>query len=230
MKDNHNEVAYIRQMLKMFKKVDIVAIVSDTYDIYNFVDILGHMKDEIKGATKGGKTLVVRPDSGDPVETPIWVIKKLGEKFGYTTNSKGYKVLDPSVRVIQGDGINPTSIRQILKKLKNDGWSAENIAFGMGGALLQKVDRDTLNFAMKTNAMEFEDQGWKDVFKQPVGSAMKKSKPGILALVERDGEIQTVRESDIQQNETNLLRKVWECGNLLHDDDFEQIRERGEIK
>ena len=73
------------------------------------------------------------------------LLEKLGEKFGYETNEKGYKVLDPHVRIIQGDGIDIVMLERILEHLKVNGWSADNIAFGSGGGLLQKLNRDTKN-------------------------------------------------------------------------------------
>ena len=66
-----------------------------------------------------------------------------------TTNSKGYKVLPPYLRVIQGDGISYESLGEILEAMKDAGWSADNIVFGSGGALLQKMDRDTQKCAFK---------------------------------------------------------------------------------
>ena len=100
-----------------------------------------------------GGTLVVRPDSGDPEVVPIEVIKLLAEVFGCTVNSKGYKVLPDYVRVIQGDGINEVSLEKILKNLLAAGFSADNIAFGMGGALLGAPQRDDLKYAMKASAI-----------------------------------------------------------------------------
>src|SRR6202012_1955705 len=94
-------------------------------------------------------TLVIRPDSGDPVMTLLEVFGILFDKFGFTTNSKGYKVLPPQVRGIQGDGVNYHEIKKIYQALKEPGISAKTLALGMGGALLQKVDRDTQKFALK---------------------------------------------------------------------------------
>jgi nicotinamide phosphoribosyltransferase len=94
------------------------------------------------------------------IVAPI-VVRTLGEKFGYDVNKKGFKVLR-NVRVIQGDGVNPDTIERILYELKRTGWSAENIAFGMGGALLQKVNRDTLGITQKLSAIKV-DGYWRDV-------------------------------------------------------------------
>lgn len=73
----------------------------------------------------------------------------LGQKFGVTKNTKGYKMLPPYVRIIQGDGISYESLSRILECMKEHGWSSDNIAFGSGGALLQRIDRDTQKCAYK---------------------------------------------------------------------------------
>ena len=82
--------------------------------------------------------LVIRPDSGDPPSTVAKVLEILGEKFGYKFNDKGFKVLDPHVRVIQGDGIDRKMMELVLLRMHQEGWLADNIAFGSGGGLLQK--------------------------------------------------------------------------------------------
>lgn len=155
----------------------LYAVVSDSYDIYNAVDNIWGKDLKDKVIEFGGR-LVIRPDSGDPVEVTLTLIESLGKSFGFTKNSKGYKVLHPSVRLIQGDGVNPNSIVKILQNFAYNGWSAENIVFGMGGALLQKVDRDSLKFAMKASAIRISGI-WNDVYKDPVTDPGKVSKKGI---------------------------------------------------
>ncbi len=125
-------------------------MVSDSYDLYNAVEHLWgeQLRQDV---IDSGSTLVVRPDSGDPVEVVSKTLHLLAERFGADTNGKGYRVLK-TVRVIQGDGVNPVSIQAILDRMLSEGFSASNIAFGMGGALLQKCDRDTLAFAYKASA------------------------------------------------------------------------------
>ena len=90
---------------------------------------------------------------------------RIVQVFVHTINSKGFKVLN-KVRVIQGDGIVPKQIREILTQLKALGYSASNMAFGMGGGLLQKCDRDTLKFSMKCCAIKVDGE-WRDVYKNP---------------------------------------------------------------
>ena len=202
------------------------AVVSDSFDIYAAARDIWGRKLKAKVLDAGG-TLVVRPDSGDPRTVPVEVVEILGEAFGHSTNALGYKVLHPSVRVIQGDGVNPNSIRDILENLKAKGWSAENIAFGMGGALLQRgVDRDTMKWAMKANAARIGGQ-WRDVFKDPVTDPGKRSKVGVQSLVLEDGAYRTVRRDELDGRE-DWLQPVWENGKLLRDHTLADIRERSE--
>ena len=153
------------------------------------------------------------------------MVERLGKLFGYTVNEKGYKVLHPSVRVIQGDGITETSIKQILHNLTINGWSADNIVFGSGGYLLQSVNRDTLRFAMKASYVEVDGVG-KEIFKNPKTDPTKASKKGRITLVQTaTGEIQTVKEDEITADMTELLTPVYENGKLLKEWTFEEVRE-----
>lgn len=182
-----NEVEAYRNMLKQFAKPgSLVAVVSDSYDIYNAAEKLwgDALKQEV---IDSGAMVIIRPDSGDPLEVTLKLVRILGDKFGYTTNDKGFKVLN-NVRLIQGDGVNESAIRTILGNFMVHGWSADNIAFGMGGALLQQLDRDTQKFAMKCSAIKVNGE-WRDVQKDPITDPGKKSKAGLVTLFKKpDGE------------------------------------------
>jgi nicotinamide phosphoribosyltransferase len=229
------EVAAYANMLNQFGgSGKLVAVVSDSYDLFNAVDnIWGH---ELKSQVLAmGGTLVVRPDSGDPKVVPIQAIEKLAAAFGTTTNRKGFKVLHPSVRVIQGDGVNEVSIKAILDGLIARGYSADNIVFGMGGELLQTMNRDTQRWAMKASAVKVTGDpdagpdGWREVFKQPATDLGKKSKPGRLALI-RDGHgvVRTDRATALKPGDTNLLEDVWLDGRLLRQQTLADIRTRAD--
>jgi nicotinamide phosphoribosyltransferase len=212
-------------MIRQFSKPgSIYAVVSDSYDFEHAVEhIWGEtLRDEVVAS---GGTLVVRPDSGDPTIMPVWAVEKLAEKFGYTLNSKGYRVLN-NVRVIQGDGINYTTLSQILGNLTVRGYAADNIAFGMGGGLLQHVDRDTLKFAMKCSAICINGV-WQNVQKDPKTDPGKKSKAGRLALVREDGEYRTV---PLEGNEDrDELVEVFRNGRLLVDYTFDEVRAQANV-
>ncbi len=221
-----NEIEAYRNMLRSFAKPNaLVAVVSDSWNIYNAVEkIWGEqLKQEV---IDSGATIVIRPDSGEPVEVVSKVAAILGEKFGVDINSKGYKVLK-NVRIIQGDGVNQNSIRQILQRLKDENFSASNIAFGIGGSLLQKIDRDTLKFAYKCSAI-ISDGKLIEVYKQPITDSGKNSKRGRLDLVLNDGKYETVKieEAETIAVENSQLRTVFENGKLLIDNNLEEIRNR----
>ena len=219
------EQAAYANMLKQFSgQGKLVAVVSDSYDLWNAIDNL--WGDELRDAViNSGGTLVIRPDSGDPVQIVSTTIEKLMAKFGYSVNSKGFKVLPACVRVIQGDGICLATIEAILVEMTARGLSADNIAFGMGGELLQKVNRDTQKFAMKASAV-CVNGNWRDVFKDPITDSGKRSKKGRLALVKNsEGQYQTIREQDLGQQQ-NQLRVVYRNGDLLVDESLAEIRAR----
>lgn len=215
---NREREAYAN-MIKQFGK-GLYACVSDSYDIWTACELWKTLESEI---IEAGGTLVIRPDSGDPVETPVKVVVLLISLFGYTVNDKGYKVLPDYIRVIQGDGVNLDSISQILQKLKNMGISADNIAFGMGGALLQAVTRDTYSFAMKMSAIVNKDGSVTDVYKQPVGDASKTSKKGILTVT---NDFETVRIEDLGERK-ELMQTVWKNGEFVVKYNFDTVRSNG---
>ena len=215
------EKEFVSHMVETFASPGrLVAVVGDSYSIYNFTNnILG---DEFKAQiAKTGGTLVERPDSGDPVQVPLDVISLLMKTHGHSTNSKGYRILPDYIRVIQGDGMCLDTIKMICARLISEKIAIDNIAFGMGGALLQKLDRDTLKYAMKTNAME---QNGKiiDVCKRPVTDSGKNSKAGILSVCGG----KTIRSDQMAPGVADELRPVFKNGKILHYDTLEAIRKR----
>jgi nicotinamide phosphoribosyltransferase len=214
--------AYENMLGQFARPGQTVAVVSDSYDLFAAID--QHWGTTLREAVENsGGTLVVRPDSGDPVTIVCAALERLMAKFGHRVNSKGYRVLPDCVRVIQGDGVSPAMIGQVLDAMEGQGLSAENVAFGMGGELLQKVNRDTQQFAMKASAVCIDGQ-WRDVYKDPVTDPGKRSKRGRLALV-YDETYATVPVTELGQR-TDLLRTVYRDGELLVDEDFDAIRAR----
>ena len=229
------EVDAYRNMLRQFAKPgSIVAIVSDSYDIFHAIrEHWGKtLKDEV---IHSGGTVVIRPDSGDPVAVVHQCLELLDEAFGHTVNGKGFKVLN-HVRVIQGDGINPTSIRAILERITSAGYATDNLAFGMGGALLQRLDRDTQKFALKCSAARVEGD-WIDVYKDPVTDKGKQSKRGRMTLL-RHREYGTFKTVPVPAEAASLddivkpmgfddaMVTIWENGHLLQDWTFVEVRAR----
>jgi len=174
------ELEAFKNMLTQYPK-GLVAVVSDSYDIYNACKNLWgkELIDLIK--SREGR-LVVRPDSGDPPVIVCEVLEILIEKFGCTVTATGHKLLPPCIRVIQGDGIDYETIPQILDALVAANFAADNIVFGSGGALLQKVNRDTFKCAFKCSEITIGGKS-REVFKDPITDSGKASKKGRLVLM-----------------------------------------------
>ncbi|UBV42870.1 nicotinate phosphoribosyltransferase [Deinococcus taeanensis] len=221
-----HEVDAYRNMITHFGRPgSVYAVVSDSYDLKNAINTLWGETLKAQVIASGG-TLVVRPDSGDPPAMVRLAVNALAAKYGTTTNSRGYKVLN-HVRVIQGDGINEQTIRQILDNLDVDGYSAENVSFGMGGALLQQVDRDTQRFAYKASAGVVNGE-YRGIYKDPVTDPGKRSKDGVLDLT-LDGDRMVTRAYRTFDTDFpgSLMRAVYRNGELLMRDSLDVIRTRG---
>ena len=222
------ELEIFKHVLRSFP-TGIIACVSDSFNIFKACREYwgGELKKEI--LNRQG-TLVIRPDSGDPIMTLLEIFKILFETFGFTTNAKGFKVLPPQVRVIQGDGVNYAEIINIYNALKANGISAENLVLGMGGALLQKVDRDTQKFALKCSSAVIDGKEVA-VEKSPtemdangnITPSFKKSKGGRLKLVKINGIFKTVNEQQ-HFDLTDELHTVFENGELVNTITFEQVK------
>jgi len=212
-----NEVEAYRNMIRNNPN-GIVSIVSDSYNIYNACEMFGTvLKQDI---IDNNVQLVVRPDSGNPPMVVLECLKILSNFFGHTINEKGYKVIN-NVKVLQGDGINAEMINAILEEADSYDFSADNILFGQGGALLQQVNRDTQKWAMKCSAIKVNGE-WREVFKDPITDPGKSSKKGRVTLYKENGRYY----SGVEDWPTPVLRTVFENGKLLIDDDFETIRGR----
>lgn len=213
----------------------VLSIVSDSYDIERFINkYVRDRKEKILGRKSndlGVCKFVVRPDSlrfkGDtPEDQMVWIVDTLWDIFGGAVNSKGFKVLNPLIGALWGDGINADGIEKILIAVNNAGYSVECLVFGMGGGLLQKVDRDTQRTAIKCSAQKLFDK-WVTIQKNPLDQT-KKSKGGRLGLVIGDsGEYSTVPES--VAGDLDIMRTVLEHGVLLIDEDFQTIRDRASL-
>ena len=219
------ELDQMRRMITKFGgKFSLMACVSDGYDIYAACHKWGGLKDEIIAS---GSMVVVRPDSGDPVDVTVKCFNILEKYFGHTVNSKGFKVLN-NVRVIYGDGINELTINSILLKMEWCRYSADNIAFGVGGELLQTPNRDTNKWAMKCSAARIDGE-WRDVFKDPITDKGKASFKGRMSLYRNrlTGEYKTLRvdQDQIDDEWVDQMIDVFENGELLVDYSFQEVRD-----
>jgi nicotinamide phosphoribosyltransferase len=196
----------------------VAACVSDSFDLFAVIENVwcGELSGTIERS--GGK-LVARPDSGDPAAVNLECLRIMERKLGMRTNGKGFKVLPPHLGLIQGDGMNDESIGEVLDALRSHGYSASNIGFGMGGGLLQQLDRDTQRFAFKCAAALRGGQ-WIDVSKDPATDTGKRSKKGHLALTLEGGSYATTRGP----REDDLLVPVYEDGQVLRTYTLDEVR------
>ncbi|KAJ1463175.1 nicotinate phosphoribosyltransferase family-domain-containing protein [Pelagophyceae sp. CCMP2097] len=221
------EAGAMRNMLETYP-AGPVACVSDSFDIFKACgDVWGtELKDQI--LDRDG-CLIVRPDSGDPLTTAVKVLDILGEKFGTTLNRNGFKVLHPNVRVLWGDGIDHDSLCDILATLKARGWSADNIAFGSGGGLLQKLNRDTQKCAFKCSSV-IVDGEHRNVYKDPITDPGKVSKKGRLALLDGPNGLYTRTEcAPGVAVSGDLLLPVFEDGVVLRTCTLDEVRARAAL-
>jgi nicotinamide phosphoribosyltransferase len=154
------EYLNLRDWLKKFPK-GILSAVSDTMDLWKVIThILPRLKKEI--LARDGK-LVIRPDSGDPVDiicgsestlhtgTPEGkgVIELLWDIFGGTINEQGYKRLDPHIGAIYGDSINLERQIAIYTRSEAKGFASTNVVVGVGSYTYVMLTRDSAGYAAK---------------------------------------------------------------------------------
>lgn len=213
----------------------ILSIVIDAYNQYNVVEALTtDFLPLIKG--RNGK-VVIRPDSGDPLVVIPKLLKIVEKNIGneITINDKGFKLLPSYIGLLWGDGLNEEKITEILQLLQDSNWSAENIVFGMGGGLIQKLHRDTYGCAFKMcglyciNMITGEHE-FRDIYKKPIDGG-KTSFKGIPKVIIKDNEYITVRADDSEYADyEDQLRVVYENGKLYNIQTLEQIRELANTK
>lgn len=238
IKGENGEIEMMRRTLEKYP-TGIVACVSDSFDIFRACsEYWGCELRELilSRPAEVGNQLVIRPDSGHVINTLTQVFSILFDKFGYSINSKGFKVLPPQVRVIQGDGVNIGSIAEIYELLYEEKISPENLVFGMGGKLLQAdVNRDTQNFATKV-CFAIVNGEERNVVKSPTEldslgnktKSFKKSKQGYLKLVKQNDDkfiTLTSKDEEYEQAKDELVI-VFENGIITKEWTFEEIREK----
>lgn len=218
---DHEKDAYLNQLRK--SPTFLTACVIDSYDTHNAVaNIFGtELREEV---LRRNGIVVLRPDSGDPVVVIEDIYNAVAEKFGFETNNKGWKVLPQQIRVIQGDGVNYQNILRINSHLIRAGWSADNLAYGMGGALLQQQNRDTMRFAIKCSAIN-KNGTWTTVFKKPTTDLSKASLGGRFCLVDTGDRNYHTIATDEEDTYGNILKTVFEDGELKKDYTLAEIRE-----
>lgn len=224
----------------------ILSVVSDTFDLWRcLLEYLPSLHEEV--VARDGK-LVIRPDSGDPVDivcglnsrpgvtdsaprTPeldpahFGVVELLWREFGGTVNEAGLKELDPHIGVIYGDSITRERAAQIVERLESKGFASTNVVFGIGSFTYQFVTRDTFGSAIKATWAKIDGEGH-NLFKNPVtDSGTKRSATGRLA-VKRDaeGELYLIEQATPADEAESALQPVWQDGAFLRHQDFADVR------
>lgn len=234
-----DEITLLRRLLTEIYPNTSFSAVLDSYDYWNVIDnILPQLKPEIL-AHNG--CMLMRGDSGDCVEVVTKTVFKLWEEFGGTTNSKGYKVLDPHVKAIYGDSITVQRCEQIYKILMENGFACSNVALGVGSfsfqcieedGILKPFTRDTFSSCIKATYCEIDDKPFQ-IFKNPKDGGFKKSQKGCCVVVKGsddkliyvDGRTWEEAHVSGEDAKVNLLQPVFKDGQLIKEQSLAEIRD-----
>ncbi|MDU8925541.1 nicotinate phosphoribosyltransferase [Pasteurellaceae bacterium LIM206] len=228
-----DELPTFRYLMNKFPD-SMLSIVADTTDFWHNISVnLPLLKDEIMRRPPHAR-VVIRPDSGDAMDILCGraqaqtrherqgLIECLWQIFGGTVNDKGYKVLDPHIGVIYGDGVHYEKMLNILNGLKAKGFAANNIVFGVGSRTYQSNTRDTLGFAVKATSIRINGVE-KGIFKNPkTDDGLKKSQCGRVKVTGLDCYVDGLTAADDFSDD--LLQPIFENGKLLNVTSFDQIR------
>jgi len=241
-----DEIKAFERLLDQFPE-GIISIVSDSFDLWKVcTEYVVTLKDKIMA--RNGK-LVIRPDSGDPVDilcgtivgpidynftvtnAEIGVVELLWNVFGGTVNEKGYKVLDPHIGVIYGDSITLDRAEQICRRLEAKGFASTNVVLGIGSYTYNYNTRDSLGIAVKSTYCEVVENGFvekREIFKDPVtDDGTKKSARGLLCVKRNENGELYLKDRCTEEEERNesLLTTVFHNGNYIVDS-FAAIKQR----
>lgn len=229
--DGDEETLIKRLLTEIYPNTSFSAVL-DSYDYWNVVEnIIPKLKNEIMNHNG---CFLVRGDSGDCVDVVTRTVFKLWEEFGGTTNSKGYKVLDPHVKAIYGDSITVQRCEQIYDILEKNGFAASNVALGVGSFSFQCIEedgvlkpftRDTFSSCIKATYCEIDGKPY-PIFKNPKDGGFKKSQRGLCHVYkESDGKL-TFKDGYTSENlpMNNLLETVFRDGKLVKEQSLQEIR------
>jgi len=214
-----NEINTFKYLLNLYP-TGIVSVVSDTWDLWRVLDeFLPILKEDI--LLREGK-LVIRPDSGDPVDISLKAIEKLWNVFGGLVNNKGFKELDPHVGLIYGDSITLERQRAILEGLKEKGFASSNIVLGIGSFTYQYSTRDVYGHAMKATYCEINGES-RSLFKDPItDNGTKKSAKGLLAIY-NGGLLQECNWDQVESDKNEMI-EVFRDSKIVKQYTWEEVR------
>ncbi|TMM55750.1 nicotinate phosphoribosyltransferase [Maribacter algarum] len=232
-----DEIGTFRQLMETYP-TGILSVVSDTWDLWKVLtDYLPALKEEILG--RNGK-LVIRPDSGDPVDiicgtngrlgdgspSEKGVVELLWDVFGGSVNKEGFKVLDPHIGAIYGDSITLIRSEDICQRLHDKGFASTNVVLGIGSFTYQFNTRDTFGFAMKATSVVVNGER-REIFKDPItDDGVKKSAKGLIRVDKVNGDYVLVDEVPEAEEEKGELKIIFEDGKFVSRTSIEEIRAR----
>ncbi len=245
-----DEVETFRRLLNTYP-TGILSVVSDTWDLWKVcTEHVVTLKEEIMN--RDGK-LVIRPDSGDPVDIlcglntnpeiiegekagdifsdanrPEYkgVIELLWDVFGGTINEQGYKVLDSHIGAIYGDSITIDRADEICKRLEAKGFASTNVVLGIGSFTYQYNTRDTFGFAMKATYVEVNGEA-REIFKDPItDDGTKKSATGLLRIKTDENGYALVDRQTWAGEEASIMQTIYKDGQFQNTTTLSEIRER----
>lgn len=230
-----DEIGTFKNLMETYP-TGILSVVSDTWDLWKVLtDYLPKLKQDV--LDRDGK-LVIRPDSGDPVDiicgtnsmlatgTPQekGVIELLWDVFGGTTNAQGFKVLDPHIGAIYGDSITPDRAEQICQRLHNKGFASTNVVLGIGSFTYQFNTRDTFGFAMKATSVVVNGQR-RDIFKDPItDDGVKKSAKGLVRIDLVDEGYVLVDGVTEKEENKGQLQTIYRNGDFFNRISLQKVR------
>ena len=232
-----DEIGTFRALMNTYPS-GILSVVSDTWDLWKVLtEYLPKLKDEV--LSRDGK-LVIRPDSGDPVDIICGEARKLGAKapkdkgvvellwdiFGGTVNAQGFKVLDSHIGAIYGDSITTERAENICQRLHDKGFASTNVVLGIGSFTYQFNTRDTFGFAMKATSVVVNGER-REIFKDPItDDGVKKSAKGLIKVNKVNGEFVLVDQVTPQEENKGELKVIYENGQFVNQVTLQEIRER----
>jgi len=232
-----NEIDTFRQLMKAYP-TGILSIVSDTWDLWRVLtEYLPNLKNEV--LARDGK-LVIRPDSGDPVDIICGesrsiggiepkergVVELLWDLFGGTINNQGFKVLDSHIGTIYGDSITIERAESICQRLHDKGFASTNVVLGIGSFTYQFNTRDTFGFAMKATSVVVNGKR-REIFKDPItDDGVKKSAKGLIKVDKINNEYILVDQVNSKQEKEGELQVIYEDGNFINKVTLQEIRNR----
>lgn len=249
-----DEILTYKRFINDLYPSGIVSIVSDTWSLWDVVNkFLPKLKDDIM--SRDG-TLVIRPDSGDPIriiagytEDEIYrgpqgtiidictkmsleehevkgLIQCLWDIFGGTISKSGYNILDSHIGAIYGDSITFNRAQEILERLKDKKFASSNIVFGHGSFLYQLTTRDWAGLAVKATYVEVNGEG-REIFKDPkTDNGTKKSAKGLLMVIQTGKTFELKDQVSKKEEARGALETVFKDSHIVKEYTLNDIRQR----